>query len=200
MTAAVALLPRPALDEHEEKFAIEYVALGGNATQAYLRAKPTVKVTTAGQEGYKLLKKPHVVDRIAELRRELSARDQMSLEERRRVLESIARADQSDIWETVPGPHGGLRLKPLDELTPEQRHAIQEMDIVPNQFGIRRRVKLYSRLDAIDQLNRMDGLYKQPVEREREVHWVVVLQRELSPDEWAAKYAQRLPTPVGEPR
>ena len=108
------LLAEP-LSELEERFCHEYAACL-NATQAYLRVKPGVKLTTASTEGSRLLGKPWVSARIEELRDRLNSQAMMDATERRRVLTAIARADHLDVWE--PSPYGGMRLKPLDELTP----------------------------------------------------------------------------------
>jgi phage terminase small subunit len=185
------LLAAP-LTIREEKFCFEYLATGGNGTQAFLRVNPLMTDGSAHVAANRLLRKATVQARIAELRQELASREVMSLAERRARLTAIGRGDQSDIWETLPG--GRQRMRPLDEMTPQQRLAIQELIEEEGRYGPKRKVKLYSSVDAIDLLNRMDGLYRQTVVHTGELRHVMALPRKQPTDgEWLERYTPKLP-------
>lgn len=183
------------LTAREEKFCREYVALAGNATQAYLRVNFAVKDTSAAEMAYRLLRKIQVQNRIKEIREEVDSREVMSIAERRLRLSAIARADQSDIWEEVPGSGGrARRLRPLDEMTPEQRLAINELSERPTDNGMAITVKMYAADKAIDLLNRMDGVYEETIKVTGEIRHVMALpDKQPSEAEWRAQYAPQLP-------
>lgn len=197
--ALTAITPdqQDGLDEIAERFCREYVATGGNATQAYLRVRRAtggeVTYGSANELARRLLQKVVVQERIAAIRADLAGRARLSLAERYAVLESIAYADPLDVWE--PGPGGKMFLRPLDEIPPEARLAIQEIVVEQTKDGPRRRAKMHSRTEAIEILNKMDGVYKQTVQHEGQVeHWVMALPAtQPSVEEWRMRFAPQLP-------
>ncbi len=50
----------------DAKFIQHYLKNGNNATRAYLAVKPNVSPVTAGTEGYKLLQKPQIQNKVRE--------------------------------------------------------------------------------------------------------------------------------------
>lgn len=192
------LLPLPPVTELEDQFVREYLALGGNATRAYMRVRPQVKPLTARTEGSRLLAKPNVQEHLAHLRREMQQHARLTPDQIILDLENLLLADIGEIWEPIPGTNGRMRLRPLDELTPEQRRAIQEYSVTPTQTGESRKVKLYSRVDVAKLLLEVHGKLRKVVEHEGEVvHRVMALPAaQPTPEEWAKQFAPRLPAPA----
>jgi hypothetical protein len=121
----------------------------------------------------------------------------MSVAERLAILSAIARVDYSDVFEPIPGTKWHV-VGSLDDIPPEARLAIQEIRLVPTQHGVQTQVKLYSRTEALDMLNKMSGEYKKVVQHEGEVfHRVMALPaKQPSEQEWRELYAPKLPASV----
>jgi phage terminase small subunit len=173
------------LSELEERFALEYVTCL-NATQAYLRIKPGVKYTTARTEAARLLAKPGVKAYLAELGKEIKTDKVMTATEVLEQLSAIGRADQRDIWESVPG--GGVRLRPLEELPPEVAAAVEEIAFEPTQYGVKRKVKLASKLTALDKLGQYHKLFKSD-EQQGPLGWVFPVPPDMSLDDWMKRFS-----------
>ena len=91
-------------------FCEEYVANGGNATQAYLKCYEC-EYTTANGQGYRLLRKPEVKEYIVALQKEAFDAACISAERVALRLAEIAFADKKDEDYTV-----SFQLKALDLL------------------------------------------------------------------------------------
>ena len=174
-----------ALSELEERFALEYITCL-NATQAYLRIKPGVKYTSARVEASKLLANPNVRAYLAKLGEEIRTDRVMTAQEVLEQLSAIARADQRDIWESAPG--GGMRMRPLEELPPEVGMALEEIELVPTQFGVKRKAKLASKLTALDKLGQYHKLFKSD-QPPGPLGWVLPVPPDMSLDDWMQRFS-----------
>jgi len=83
-----------------ERFIEEYL-IDLNATQAYVRSHPGVKITTARVEAARLLANPLVQERIAAARKKTSDRLEMTRETLLEQLSNIVLADPRELMEYV---------------------------------------------------------------------------------------------------
>ena len=133
------------LTPKQEAFAQAYVDLGvaeHAATQAGY---------SAARYGHQLLEHPAVAARIEQLRGELQARTEFKRDDAVQRLVNILDANLADI---VSWDGDGLTLRPQAEIPRELSYAIES--IAQTQHGIR--VKLVSKLGALEQLTRLLGL------------------------------------------
>jgi phage terminase small subunit len=113
--------PRPALSARRRRFAEEYLKdLDG--TNAAIRAGYSAK--TASQQSFKLLRAPVVADLIEKAQAKLRAKNAATVE---RTVEELRRLAFSDIGVFFDA-NGNLR--PLQELTEEQRAALASIKVV----------------------------------------------------------------------
>lgn len=139
-----------ALTPRQARFVDEYL-IDLNATQAAIRAGYSQH--TAGKIGGQLLGKTGV-------QRAIHAR-QAVLQERvgirqERVLAALAAIAFADIGNYVESDEAGERLRPLSTLTHAQRLALADVKQYSNGF----RLRLHSKLHALDLLARHLGLYR----------------------------------------
>lgn len=175
--------PEP-LSALEERFCLEYLTCY-NAAQTYLRIKPGIKYDTARTEGPKILAKPAVMARMAELTAQVATDRIATATEVLERFTGIARADQRDIWEDAPG--GSKRLRPLEDLPAEVAQAIEEVSYEPTKEGIKRRVKFASKLGALDKLAQYHKLLGgQSLEGSSLMGILVPMQGPL--DEWVKQF------------
>lgn len=102
------------IEEQQRRFVEVYVALNGNATQAYLAIKPNVKDTTAAVEGHKFLRLPKVQRWIEERRAQLRRQFALTSE---RVLEEHARLAYFDPSKMLDEDGNPLPLHKVDPAT-----------------------------------------------------------------------------------
>ena len=139
---ATAPVPLPKLENPltaiEERFAQEYL-IDLNATQAYLRARPGIKHSTADTEGPKLLGIPRVAARIGELKAVRSEKTGITAQRVLQELWRIATADPRELVEHIVGCcrhcHGeGFKFqRTLGEFN-KDREAWQEKGNAPADF------------------------------------------------------------------
>jgi phage terminase small subunit len=86
------------LTPRERLFVEAYVHNGGNTTRAYLVAAPHVKETTAGVEGWKLLKTPKVAAVLEKRRQQRFKELQMTGDEALALIAMRARADVAQAY------------------------------------------------------------------------------------------------------
>ena len=82
------------LTSKQEAFAVEYILNGGNATQAYYEVYNVKKDAHKGQvwtNAHKVLHNDKVSTRIKELRQSSYEKGEMSIEERKKLLATLAR-------------------------------------------------------------------------------------------------------------
>ena len=93
-------------------------------------------------------------------------------------LAKVGFANAGDYFDWGPA---GIKVRDKAELTPEQQAAVAEVSETTTEHGGTIRIKLHSKLDALEKLGRHLGMYKDIVElrRTRDVS-------ELSTDELLA--------------
>ena len=143
------------------RFCQEYV-IDWNGTRAAIAAG--YSQDTATQMASENLRKPYIAEYIEEIKNKLS---ELSGVTALRNINELAKVAYSNISEMVDDSG---TLKPFDELTDSQKAAISE--IYTESYGeteegvtVKRKIKLHSKLQAIDLLNGMLG-YKAPQKTE----------------------------------
>lgn len=143
------------LNIRQQRFADEFLK-DGNATQAYKRAGySAASDDIAAVEGYKLLRIPKISAYIASKQSEISEATGVQVKDLVKELAKIAFTNLPDVLE----PGNALEIKDLDSLTEAQRASILEYSVTAGKFGPIRKVKLHSKLTAIDMLMKNLGGY-----------------------------------------
>lgn len=99
-------------------FVEAYIALGENATRAYLTVRPDVKETTGAVEGHRLLKIPKVQQAIEKRRAAIRARFALTTD---RVMQELARVAYFNP-QALTDEHG--KTKQLHELSEDAAAAL----------------------------------------------------------------------------
>lgn len=155
------------LTEGELRFCVEYAA-DPNATQAYCRAFPNVKETSASVLAVRLLAKVKVRAHVRKLRAGYARQVGVDALRTLRETATVAFADIGDLFE--PDPDNGGLPKPRDwkDVSPLVRKAVQSVKI--NRRRLRNKkdstqwevesleYKLFPKLDAIKTLCQHLGL------------------------------------------
>ena len=147
----------PLIDSRREQFCLEYVQ-AQPAQQAAIKAgyaKSGAHVTAG-----RLLKNATVLARIQELKDQIASDKIMSIQERQERLSEIARGRLSDFVEC--GPDGswvnigvdGCQSAALQEVTSKT-----EYDDNGDHPTVITKIKLHNPMQAIAELNKMDGAY-----------------------------------------
>lgn len=141
----------------QQRFVAEYVAdiEHGNATQAYMRANPTVTYATARTNAARLLAKACIRRAVDKRRRAMDKRFGLTPERARRELARLAFSDLGDVMD-LTNPKAP-KLRKGDSLTPDARRAIQEVSVTPK--GVK--VKLHDKVGSLDKVLKHLGLYKE---------------------------------------
>lgn len=144
------------LPPKQEAFCQEYVK-SGNATAAYFNAGYTPKnKNTARVEASKLLTKPNIQARIAELQADRTARTQIESD---KVLREIARLAFAQITDVVKFNNDDLEVKDSDTLNEDIKAAIHKVTIAKDKFGaIKKSVEMHDKNKALALLMKFLGL------------------------------------------
>lgn len=145
--------PSELRDKHEF-FCREYL-LDLNVTQAAIRAGYSPH--TAGSQGHDLLKKPEILCRIEELKRERLAASKVTAE---RVIQELARIAFVDIRRVTGFGPDGVKLKQDSDLEEDHAAAISEVTQTVTENGGSLKVKMHSKEKALELLCRHLGLFK----------------------------------------
>lgn len=176
------------LTEKEERFCREYVCDAGlNATRAYRSAFPAVTYNAAKTEACKLLTKPYIKARIAEMEQERARRLEITPE---RVLSEIAKLAFYDPRNFF---HADGRLKHISELEPDHAAVIGGLETHHKVVGdgsdglaITTKIKLPDKTRNLELLARYLKLFSEktpaPVDTLAPI-LQAVLDNELSPRE-----------------
>ncbi len=158
----------PALkNEKHELFCLEYLK-DLNATKAAERAGYSVKA--ARQQGSTLLSKPYISGRLSELMGEKKSAAIMSANE---VLEELSLIGRSDIGGLFDDKT--LTLKTIADIPEKMRRCIQSVEFVEEfegsgrdkvQIGWTRKIKLWSKDKALENLGRYHKLFVDVVKHE----------------------------------
>ncbi|MGD1893999.1 MAG: terminase small subunit [Cyclobacteriaceae bacterium] len=141
----------------ENQFCIEFI-VDNNGTQAAARAGYSKK--TARQIATKLLSKVYIQDEIARLKEEINSKKIADITEVLEGLTKIVRFDKKEIYDE----NGGLLS--IHKMPDDHRFAIQQLeseeikDRYGNIEGYSKKVKGYSKLDAMEKLLKYHGGYE----------------------------------------
>jgi hypothetical protein len=166
------------LTERERRFgeayfdvSLEHGDHGGALLLAYRRAFPLAENTdqSARMLAARLIREPRVIQLVSSLRVALSSRRLIPAEKVTEEVERIAFANLLD-YGNVDAVTGHFDID-LRRLTPATAAAISEVEtkrsITPSGTEhVTTKIKLHSKLTALDQLNRVHGLYRDKLQVE----------------------------------
>lgn len=191
--AAAVAAPTPlALEDWHERFCWNYASTS-NAAQSYSKARGgEVKPSSAATEAWKLLQRPEIIARLAEVRTQLRAECQVEAADVIRELKRIGMARLSDVVQWTDDPFGNLRVTVTDsaDLDDDTLAAISEISRDDNEHGVKVRVKMHDKGAALLNLGKALGMFTDVVKHEGEVKWVVEAPPQMGPEEWAKRYGQ----------
>ena len=142
-----------ALKPWEERFCWKYVEIGV-ATQAYQAVKPKSTYGTARAESARLLAKPSIKARVAEIQEEIGR------EARALVMgyhRTVMTTDRIELFQKVRNADS------YDDLDADAR-AILEFEQVSSKDGVRTLLKVPTRHQSAVELARITGMHKEKVE------------------------------------
>lgn len=152
------MVDRARLTPKQEKFAAG-VAQGLTQSEAYRRAYPRSKKwkdASVWNHSAKLAAHSDVSARIEFLKAKAAAKNEITTE---RVLREIARLAFADLREVMDWGPGGVSLRPSDKLSADAAAAIAEISETTNQTGGTLKVKLHSKVEALEKLAKHLSLY-----------------------------------------
>lgn len=141
------------LTKKQRVFVDEYL-IDLNATQACIRAGYSAR--NADVIGPQLLGKTWVAEAIQSAMRERSARTGITAD---RVVAEIAKIAFADPRKVMQWGPDGVELLPSNSLSDEDAAIISEVSESRSETGGSLKVKLYSKLDALEKLARHIGVY-----------------------------------------
>lgn len=148
----------------QQRFADEYL-IDLNATQAAIRAGFSKK--SAYSQGARLLKNDKVARYIDQKRAEISEKCGITAE---RVLEEYAKIAFSNMKDYVSSGNTPLEVTNMDD---DIAAAIQEVGTEEKEFNgtitTQRKLKLYSKLDALEKLGRHLGIFERDNSQKKDV-------------------------------
>lgn len=149
------------LTDKQERFCQEYMR-DLNATQAAKRAG--YSDNTANEQGSQNLAKLNIQERISELKEEIAERNRISVDELVSTLAGMVRFDIAELY----NEDGDLKL--IHQIDKEQRAAISSLETDETMVDERmtvatRKVRTYSKLDAIEKLMKHLGGYEKDNEQ-----------------------------------
>ena len=116
------------LSVRHQVFVTEYITNGGNATQAYIAARPNVKYNTAMTESCKLLRNPKITEAIqTEFARLFKEKDKEF--RKGELYQQIVSIGNSDIGDIIDIKGDTVRIKDLSSLTPSVRKSIKSIKV-----------------------------------------------------------------------
>jgi phage terminase small subunit len=123
-TPSAAVAPIEGLNPRQAAFVAHYVANGGNATQAAIKAGYSKQ--TADQQGHALLKHPRVsveiTERLAGAQKELDVTAE-------RVLAEVAKLAFSNMADYLRAGHDGAPVLDFSNLTRDQAAALESVTV-----------------------------------------------------------------------
>lgn len=145
-----------ALTDKQDRFCEEYV-IDLNATQAAIRAG--YAESGARTEGARLLANANIQERITQLKKEISERNNITVDKYVNILDKLATFDISELYED----NGSL--KSIHDIPEDARLAIESLDTDEMKMeglviGQVKKLKLTSRRAAIDLLLKHLGGYE----------------------------------------
>ena len=147
------------LTDRRRAFCDEFIKTG-NATQSYLKVfESKCKPHHLHMKANKLMKEPVVINYISKVRAEITKNnlDRYKVT-RERIIEHlayIAFSNSGDYFEWGPN---GLVLKDSNDLTDEQKAAVQGISETLTQYGGTTRLTLGDKLEALSLLGKLDDI------------------------------------------
>lgn len=144
---------KPLANERHEIFAQAVACRGASDAEAYAAAG-YAGGRNATRNAYRLQQRPTIAARIAHLKRRAAGKAEVTLA---RWLEEVAGIAFADIRDVLDFGPDGVRLKAGADLRPE--HAALIAEVAETKDG-GQRVKLHSKMDALDKLARALSYYE----------------------------------------
>lgn len=136
-----------------ERFVAEYLANGGNGTQAWLAASPTASLGSARVQASRMLSDPRVQALLDKAKSKVLKKLEITTE---RVIGELAKIGFSDIRNAVVWTRRGVRLRPSHAIDDDTAAAISEVSQGPH--GVR--VKMYDKRAALVDIGKYTGAFK----------------------------------------
>lgn len=138
------------LTDKQEQFCQQFL-VDLNATQACIRAGYSEH--TAKEIGYEHLTKPHIIERIAELKAKRAEKLEVTQDD---ILNHLNILRSSNIQEYIKFDDGKLTFKDFKELTEEQLMCIESIKNTANGIEL----KLHGKEWTIEKISRHIGFYE----------------------------------------
>lgn len=167
------------LSAKELQFIDEYLANGGNGTQAYRQVYPRAGYNTARNGAKDILAKPYIQEALKTARIDFNRAHRVK---HQRILNELLKIATSDIGQVFEFTKEGPVFRPGHQIPPSARQAIASIEVVPivtiaaktkgkrpansiKQFKVK--VRFHDKIQALDRLSRHLGLYDElpPLER-----------------------------------
>lgn len=152
--------PAAGLTPQQRRFVEEYMK-DLNATHAAVRAGYSKK--TAGVQGHDLLKRPKIA---AEVKKRMDARSRQNEITADRVLKELARIGFSDMRDLVGWGPKGVAIKSSRSISDDAAAAVSE---VSEMASGRLRLKLHSKDNALMQIARHLGMFRDTIQIDGEI-------------------------------
>jgi len=146
------------LPPKQERFCLEYV-VDCSPREAAIRTG--YKEKRASSAALKLMAKPDIVERIAELQHELQVKLGVTREQ---VVQELAKLAFTDLTDVVDFTGANIRIRSPLEIDPQVLGAISEISEKDTGFRIERRVKMHDKKGALDSLAKHLGMFTDKVE------------------------------------
>lgn len=160
------------LTQKQEMFCQAYVRLGDKSA-AYREAYDAsgMKPETINVKASELFNEGKITVRVQELQDEVKKRNDVTIDEVVKTLAMMLRFDIADLYDE------GGRLKPLNDIPKEARLMIQQLDTEElycagrekELLGFSKKVRTYSKIDAIEKLMKHLGGYDKDNEQRKPV-------------------------------
>jgi phage terminase small subunit len=140
------------LSERERRFALAYLACA-NASEAARRIGVSAKLARGA--GFRFVHRPRVAAFLEQESAALGARARIDAE---RVMQELARIAFSDMRAIADWNKDDVAVKPSRAISAEASAAIAELRLKPGRKGLRTKIKLHSKPQALARLARILGL------------------------------------------
>lgn len=153
---AKSLLGGSKLTDAHKTFCVQYIT-HWNATKAYQEAYPKCSYAAARMAGCRLIAKDNIQAHIKEIQGKIHEIAGVSVLNSLLRLKSIAYGSMGDLridWDT---------LKNYDDLTDDQKIAIESVEVSDTKYGRNVKVKMRDTIRAIVEMNKLAGI--QPPEK-----------------------------------
>lgn len=142
------------INSKHQAFVNAYLTNGYNVYRAALTAGYSENYAKA--QSHKLLENVGIQQAISNVRERATKKTEVTLE---RITAELAKVGFSDISQVLNLDSEEVRIRNLSELSDDAKAIISEVTETDNRFGVRRSVKLYNKLTALDMLIKMLGGY-----------------------------------------